>query len=251
VPEGVATADGQVAPGVHDDPDSPPPPNAEAPKGWAWQRKSRSGAPRQRGPVLWQSGSAEGWLYTANNTKATPGAEVPAPDSSGHGDAAPGTEQQDPDPGWMRQDAAADSKKFSGSKLKFDDVPQAVKDDIAGLAGLVGTPILAVLKSIDPYCGTVLAENFEPVVDATLPLMCRSEKIVAYFTGDKADWLLWGKLAMALAPVGRAIAEHHIFKTVEVVKDEKTGVVTILRGGQDHGHGDHLQPAVPAEQYAA
>ena len=244
MPEGVATADGQVAAGVHDDPDSPPPPSAEAPKGWAWQRKSRSWAPRQRGPQLWNGGSAPEPANADANADA--GAGTPAPDGG-----APGPEQQDPDPGWMGQDAGADSKKFSGTKLKFDDVPQAVKDDIAGLAGLVGTPILAVLKSVDPYCGTVLAENFEPVIDATLPLMCRSEKIIAYFTGDKADWLLWGKLAMALAPVGRAIAEHHIFKTVEVVKDRETGVVTILRGGRDQGHGDHLQPPVPQQQYAA
>ena len=246
MPEDVVTADGQVAPGVHDDPDSPPPPSAQAPKGWAWQRKSRSWAPRQRGPLLWHGDTAA----------QDPGAGGPAPDTGGHGDEAPGPQQQDPDPGWMREDATAagssSSKTAAGPGLKFSEVPQQVKDDMAGLAGLIGTPILAMLKSIDPYCGTVLAENFEPVVDATLPLICRSQKIVAYFTGDKADWLLWGKLAMALAPVGRAIAEHHIFGTVQVVRDENTGVVTILRGAPDDGHGNHLQPpAADAAQYAA
>ncbi len=244
MPEGVATADGQVAQGVHDDPDSPPPASAEAPKGWAWQRRSRSWTPRQRGPVLWHGESAQ----------QTPGADVPAPSSGGHGDAAPGPEQQDPDPPWMRETgAAADSKKTAGGKLKFDEVPQAVKDDMAGLAGLVATPVLALLQQADPYCGTILAQNFEPVLDATLPLICRSEKIVAYFTTDQADWLLWGKLALALAPVAKAFADHHIFRTVEVVKDPKTGQVTIQPRKKEQGRGDHLTPPVPAQQqqYAA
>jgi hypothetical protein len=240
VPEGVATADGQVAQGVHDDPDSPPPASAEAPKGWAWQRKSRSWKPRERGPVLWHGEGAP----------EAPGADAPAPDTSGHGSAVPGPEQHDPEPSWMRQDpAAGDGKKSTGGKLKFDDVPQAVKDDMAGLAGLVATPILSILQTVDPYCGTVLAQNFGPVLDATLPIICRSEKIVAYFTTDQADWLLWGKLALALAPVAKAFADHHIFRTVQVVKDPKTGQISIQHGKQQQGQGDHLAPA-PQPEYS-
>jgi hypothetical protein len=136
-------------------------------------------------------------------------------------------------------------------KLKFSEVPQQVKDDIAGMAGLVGIPILSLLQQADPYCGTALAQNFEPVVDAALPLLCRSRKIVDYFSGDKSDWLLWGKLALALKPVGQAILEHHVFRTVEVVRDEN-GVPRIqprMRGGQE---GDHLTPpAAPEFSYAA
>lgn len=242
MPEGVATADGQVAQGVHDDPDSPPPASAEAPKGWAWRRGSRSWAPRQRGPVLW------------HGEPGVPGADASGPDAGGHREAAPGPEQHDPEPSWMRPDGGAgDSSKASGGKLKFDDVPQAVKDDMAGLAGLVATPVLALLQQADPYCGTILAQNFEPVLDATLPLICRSEKIVKYFTEDQADWLLWGKLAMALAPVAKAFADHHIFRTVEVVKDPKTGQVTIQPSKKKQGRADHLTPPVPAQQqqYAA
>jgi hypothetical protein len=152
----------------------------------------------------------------------------------------------------MREDRTGDSSNAGGGKLKFDEVPQAVKDDMAGLAGLVATPILSILQTVDPYCGTVLAQNFGPVLDATLPIICRSEKIVAYFTTDQADWLLWGKLALALAPVAKAFADHHIFRTVQVVKDPNTGQVTIEYGKKkDPGHGDHLQPQVPVQQYAA
>jgi len=239
VPEGVAAAGRVTGEGVHDDPDSPPPPGPDATKGWAWNRKSRSWAPRQRGPVLWEPEpvtQARAARDAADEARAGQIADDLNRDA-----------QRDPDPSYL----TGDSQGTGGGRVKFEDVPQQVKDDIAGLAGLVGTPVLAVLRSMDPYCGTVLAENFGPVVDATLPLICRSSKIVRYFTEDKADWLLWGKLAMALAPVARAVAEHHIFKTVEVVKDPKTGQVTIARGKQQGEH-DHLQPKVPgAAQYAA
>jgi len=132
-------------------------------------------------------------------------------------------------------------------------VPQQVKDDIAGLAGLVAAPILSLLQAVDPYCGTILASNLEPVVDAALPLICRSERIVRYFTQDTAgDWLLWGKLALALAPVGRAIVEHHVQGTVRVVRDEQTGAVTVERRqpGEQWADGDHLTPR-PQPAFAA
>lgn len=137
--------------------------------------------------------------------------------------------------------------------MRFEDVPQAVKDDIAGLAGLVGTPILALAKSIDPFCGGAFADQFGDILDVTLPLICRSEKIVKYFTEDTADWLLWGKLALALAPVGKAIAEHHIFHTVEVRRDDQGNVVILRNVAGDSGQ--HLvppvQPEYAPEAYAA
>ena len=121
---------------------------------------------------------------------------------------------------------------------------------MAGLAGLVGIPILTLLQQADLYCGSVLAQNFEPIVDAALPLVCRSERIVRYFTEDKADWLLWGKLALALKPVGQAILQHHVFKTVEVVTDEKTGARMIRQ--RQRGETDHQAPPVQPEfSYAA
>lgn len=123
---------------------------------------------------------------------------------------------------------------------------------MAGFAGLVGAPVLALLKQADPYCGSVLAENYEPIVDAVLPLLCRSEKIVRYFSGDQSDWLLWGKLALVLAPVGRAIVEHHVFRSVEVVRDPETGIIQVVRRGRDSGPGDPLlPPAARSFSYAA
>jgi hypothetical protein len=237
--EGVAIAGGQVAAGVHDDPDAPPAPDpVAAPKGWTWNRRSQSWQARIRGPRI--------------AAAPDPGADVSRETSA----PAPGS--TDPAPAWLQDDGGASNEgpkqEPRGDHVPFDQVPQQVKDDVAGLAGMVGAPVLAFLKSVDPYCGAAAADNYESVVDATLPLMLRSQKIVAYFTGDKSDWLLWGKLALALKPVATAVAEHHVLHTVEVVKDETTGAVTIQRGrGRGHrDQGAHLQPQpVDAQRYAA
>lgn len=247
MPEGVAVAGGRVVSGaVHDNPEIPPAPGPEAPKGWTWNRNDRVWQPKQRGPVIW-----------------VPAGESPAPESGGgypwfHGDQqrleeppAPETLGRDPAPGWM---SAEQPQGKHARRLTIDQVPQQVQDDISGLAGLVGTPILAVLRSIDPYCGGALADAYADVLDATLPLICRSERIVKYFSEDTADWLLWGKLAIALGPVGKAIAEHHIFRTVEVIRDEKTGVVSIIRtnaGGRDNLAQNLTPPAADPDLYAA
>ena len=149
--------------------------------------------------------------------------------------------ERDPAPGWAGPDQPQAKKRQT-----IGDVPKQVVDDIAGFGGLVATPILALLQQADPYCGTVLAQNFSPILDATLPIICRSEKIVKYFSEDKSDWMLWGKLAIALAPVAKAVADHHIFHTVEVRRDENTGQVQVLRVQPD-SHGDHLTPPVQPE----
>lgn len=243
--EGVAAGGKTLTRGVHDDPERPPPPSADAPKGWTWNRGTRSWQPKQRGELLWRPEAA-----TNAAARFKPPAE-PQPDSGWFKPPEPPPlpeipGERDPDPRHLSDEAPPDGK------LKLADVPQAVKDDIAGLAGLVGTPILAVLQSMDPYCGGAIADAYEGIVDATLPLICRSEKIVKYFSEDKADWLLWGKLALALGPVAKAIGEHHILHTVEVVKDPKTGATSIVRKVPGQPQGDALQPpAAPEFNYAA
>ena len=56
-----------------------------------------------------------------------------------------------------------------------------------------------------------------------MPLLCRSERVVSFFTEDASDWMLWFKLAIALAPVAAAVGRHHVLKTVEIQQDKETG----------------------------
>jgi hypothetical protein len=138
-------------------------------------------------------------------------------------------------------------------RVNFSEVPEQVKADAASFAALVGAPVLALARTVDPYCGAVLADNFAEILDASLPIICRSERVVRFFTAEDSDWLLWLKLAMALGPVAQAVAAHHVFHAVSVVRDPESGAVSIVRGKQDdQGGGDHLTPPVVSpDAYAA
>lgn len=198
-----------------------PPPDASAPRGYTWSRDEKKPVPKKTGKVLFgDDGQVDG--------SSSPRASVTPPSSRG----------EDPAPSWQ-------SPKKKG-KLKYEDVPQNVKDDIAGLGGLVATPLLALIQQVDPYCGGALASSFESVLDATLPIICRSEKVIKYFSEDQADWLLWGKLAMSLAPVGQAVLQHHVFRSVKVVRDEH-GIHVV----PNDTSADPLQPHVPVQEYTA
>jgi hypothetical protein len=258
--EGVAAPGGSVRAGVFDDPDSPPPADpVTAPHGYVWKRAMRSWQPARRRP---KPGTTRAGIGPHDGAAEQPGREATQAPAGPAGPPAPeaGRPDEDPAPGWQAEGGNAGAPNAgepgAGDRPAFEDVPQEVKDDIAGLAGLVATPILALVQSIDPYCGGVLADNFGRALDATLPIICRSEKIVRYFSEDKSDWLLWGKLAIVLAPVGHAIAEHHIFGTVRVVTDPQTGAKHVERrqqGQQWGGPGaDHLTPQPqPEYNYAA
>jgi hypothetical protein len=234
MPEGVAAGGQVLAGGVHDDPDAPPPPGPDAPKGWTWDRGNRHWKPKIRGRDVWRP--------------------EPEPDAAAGDDDGGGEGDRDPAPSWLSDDAGSTGGGQAPAgrrRLSIEDVPRQVTDDMAGLAGLIGTPVLAVLGQVDPYCAGALRDSFGQVVDATLPLICRSERIVSYFREDTADWLLWGKLAMALAPVGRAIIDHHVTRTVTLIRDPATGQVSVLRGEAARAARaageDPLQPAQQAE----
>ena len=227
--EGVADSAGSViGEAAYTDRNAEPAPDpAAAPHGWTWDRGDKRWRPSKQSP--------------RRGPRAQASHQPQDPPSGG----------RDPDPPWMRGSAGDDGGGDDG-RIPFDQVPGQVKDDIAGLMGMVGLPILAMLQAADPYCGGALAQNYEPAVDAALPLICRSPRIVRYFSEDKADWLLWGKLALALKPVGQAVIEHHVIRTVEVVRDRETGQVTVLRVQRGSRDGDHLTPPVqPEYQYTA
>lgn len=209
MPEGFTAGEG-ITHGVHDDPDASPPPGPDAPRGWTWDRKGRHWTARQRGPVLW---TAEG---------AAAGTE---PDAAADADAAvPG--KRDPAPAWQRDDGSKPGAGDDGKK-PWDpkSVSAEVKDDIGGMLGLAAAIVLPAAEHADPHCGGALADNFDRIVEKAIPLICRSERVVKWMQAEGGGFMDWIGLGIALAPVGRAVAEHHILKTVEVVeeKDEATG----------------------------
>lgn len=103
-------------------------------------------------------------------------------------------------------------------------VTKAVKDDMSAAVAMIGMLTGPALMSKDPYCGGVLMENMQKITDALVPILCRSNTVVAFFSDTSENgWMLWFQLAIAFAPVAVAIGRHHIVKTIELQQDEATG----------------------------
>ena len=244
MPEGAVIA-GTVAEATFDNPRVQPPEDAKAaPWGWTWDTKARRWRPRKSAGRAGAKARAGG-----PRQKAPSEPEIPQPSLDDFDDD--GEPNGDPDPAWFRENASRDSSASKGA-FRLEDVPKQVKDDLAGVLGFAGTMLLPVVESIDPYCGRAVSENYARIVDACVPLMCRSERVIKWMTSTGGGFMDYVALGLALAPVGKAIADHHIFRTVDVVRDEATGQLHVVRRERGTQHtGDHLTPPQPQMQYAA
>ena len=190
------------------DKSTPPPDDPErAPFGWRWDTRSKEWKVKRSAGGR-KSGAA--WLGKK---------EEPGPDMAEF-ERALGDE--DPAPAY----AGGDGPKVSKSRPK---VTAKTKGEITGAVGMVGMLIGPPLMGVDPYCGTALMENFDKIAAAVVPLLCQSATVVSFFTDQASDWMLWFKLAIALAPVAVAVGRHHILKTVELVQDDEGNVMAVDR----------------------
>jgi hypothetical protein len=188
---------------------NPPPDDAvKAPHGWMWDRPRKTWRPRK-------SVARGGW--GAHRVKTdTPNVNIDM------GQFERDVSGDDPAPSY----ASRSAPKIRKTPPK---VSAATKNDIAASCGMVGMLVLPPIVARDPFCGGALTENFQAITDALVPLLCRSATVVGFFTDTAGDFMLWFKLAMALAPVGVAVGQHHVLKTVEIQQDEETGEVFAVK----------------------
>ena len=187
---------------------TPPPDDAvKAPHGWMWDRPGKAWRPRK-------APAKGGWARTRTQRPE------------------PVERQTDHDMGPFERDIAGDDPAPSyasrpAPKIKRDPpkVTAATKKDMTAAVGMVGMLVLPPVVKADPYCGGALTDNFQAIAEALVPLLCKSERVVSFFTEEASDWMLWWKLAVALAPVAMAVGQHHLLKTVEIKTDEETGDV--------------------------
>lgn len=178
---------------------SEPPPDdpVKAPHGWMWDRPRKTWRPRK-------SAARGGWRTRAAH------AISPEPEL---------------DMGPFERDIAGDDPAPSYASRPAPKIPKApprvtakTKSDMSAAVGMVGMLVLPPITARDPYCGGALTENLQPIANAVVPLLCRSERVVSFFTEEASDWMLWFKLAVAVAPVAVAVGQHHLLKTVKVVE---------------------------------
>jgi hypothetical protein len=123
----------------------------------------------------------------------------------------------DPEPAWMNKPAPKVVKRAV-------KVNKQIKDDMSAAVGMMMMVTGPAIMAKDPYCGTAFLENSQKITDAAIPLLCRSQTVVAFFSDTSENgWLLWFQLAIALSPVVVAVGKHHIIKSVEIQQDEESG----------------------------
>lgn len=127
---------------------------------------------------------------------------------------------RDPDPAHLAGEQR-DERRGRDYELEPDEIPDKVRKDVAGMLALLALPIGAVAEKRDGYCGAIFAQQLPDIVEAAVPIVCRSETVLRWMTADTGGLMDWVGLAMALAPVGRAVAQHHILKVVELVDEDQ------------------------------
>jgi len=107
-------------------------------------------------------------------------------------------------------DADADDEEPQYSKDVPVKVTKRVRDDVEGKVAMFLTMLGGGLSMVDPICGTAVLENTPPIAEKLTPILCKSPAIVKYFRST-TGFLLWAELGMACFPLGKAIAQHHLF----------------------------------------
>jgi hypothetical protein len=204
------------------DKDNPPPDDPEkAPNGWVWDRNNRRGG---------------GWQPRMRNRRGSGslfGVKKDTPDPDVENKVQEVLEErgfQDPGPAY----ASVPPRKTRKTRLSAPKVTAKVKGDMSAAVGMFVMAAGPAVMSRDPYCGSALLDNSQKITEAVIPLLCRSHTVVAFFSDSSENgWLLWFNLAIALAPVGQAVAQHHILRTVEIREDPETG--DLYAGPRDLG----------------
>lgn len=196
--EGVSEATGDVLEGtVLSRPPEPGPDDQAAPHGWMWDSGQQKWRARRRPGRAGRRRAAE--------DEQAPRAEDRAAD-------------RDPDPGWAGGQAPPGPPPVGKETI----------DDIASMLALLYSIPADFLIEMDPYCFGELNANLDRVINATVPIICRSPRVVQFVVSN-AGMILWVKLAAELRPFLVAVFQHHIMKTVTTEKDEKTGKTTATK----------------------
>lgn len=185
MPEVVLDGDEIVDAGVEEK-NRPTPPPADpdvAPKGWRFDRETKRWVPRKRASKV------------ADDTEEGPGAES-------------GERPERPDSAWASPDHEGDRDKPT-----FVELTSEQQTEIEGMLELLVLPLLLSAENKDPICGAAFVQNWDLIRTRSLPLIARSPALVEWLTkaGGLRDWLAFGA---AVAPVAKAVVQHHITKTI-------------------------------------
>lgn len=135
----------------------------------------------------------------------------------------------DPDPAGEEWTPAPDEFLVNAAGLK------QIEDNLGTYLSVIGM----TAEMIDPYCGAMLAQNFENMVSKWSKLIAHYPKAAALFMDAKGGVIFtWIGAIQATWPVLYAFYEHHLAKTVRV----QDGVIQRRTGNGNGGMPDSTTP---------
>ena len=120
-----------------------------------------------------------------------------------------------------------------------------IEDNLGTYMSVVGI----TLEMIDPYCGPILAENFDNIVHRWAKVIARYPRAAKLFLSkDGGTLMTWIGAMQATWPVLYAVYEHHLAKTVKTDNLGRTYRVTTPASNNGQ-KVDATMPPMPEYDY--
>lgn len=143
----------------------------------------------------------------------------------------PDPEPQDPDNAEVREDDFVITRESMA----------VIEENMGTYLSVIGM----TLEMVDPYCGPILADNFDNIVGRWSKVVARYPAAAKMFMSKGGGTIMdWIGAIQATWPVLYAIYEHHLSRTVVTEKGRVMRVV-------NNGTGPTIDPTMPpAPEYA-
>lgn len=123
---------------------------------------------------------------------------------------------------------------------------KTIQSNMATYLSVIGITV----EMIDPYCGPILAENFDNMIDRWSKVVAHYPKAAALFMDGKGGVLFaWIGGIQATWPVIYALYQHHLAKTVAVAPNGQ--VYFKNQRPNPANNGQMPDPLTPEFQYSA
>jgi hypothetical protein len=94
-------------------------------------------------------------------------------------------------------------------------VTATVRKDIGAKVGLMLEMPARIWAARDPICGGAFVEARPEISAAVTDLVCQSNDLVEWFTGQGGMFMLWLNLAVAVGPVASIVLAHHVMHSLD------------------------------------
>jgi hypothetical protein len=142
--------------------------------------------------------------------------------------------ESDPDPDIAGQWSDA-PEEFVINKAGME----LIEDNLGTYLSVLGI----TLEMIDPYCGPILAENFDNIISKWSKVIARYPRAAKLFMSkDGGTLMVWIGAIQATWPILLAIYEHHLAKNIQT---DKQGRVFKVTKPSANGHGETVDATMP------